>query len=268
MIRSPISPEDAWYDTDANFRACTGSDPLAWQVPYLAETRDSAVLKGRQVGCSTAGAATAIRYARFFPRFLAAIVSPSQKQSAEVKLRARDGLDRLREPLVRDAADIIELANGSRIMSLPGSPKSVRGWSADLLIIDEAAFLEPQTFLAARATVAATGGRTIVQSTPAAPFGPFYELYSSATPAAEATLESGHADPTIRWVSFHVSSEQVSTISGDFLASERAKLSPEEYAQEYLGEFGSPGLGLVDPARLKELTGVASDPADPWAVLR
>jgi phage FluMu gp28-like protein len=161
------------------------------------------------------------------------------KQSSEVKLKAKNGLIRLGEDLVQDSADTLGLDNGSRIISLPGSPKSVRGWSAGLLIIDEAAFLDPETFLAARATVAATGGRTIVQSTPISPFGHFYDLFST---------------PDAGWTKYQVSSEEVSTIAPSFLASEKAKLTDDEYAQEYLGQFASAGLGLVDPERLKELT--------------
>ena len=38
------------------------------------------------------------------------------------------------------SATCITFTNGSRIMSLPGSPNSCRGWSADLLVCDEMAF--------------------------------------------------------------------------------------------------------------------------------
>ena len=39
-------------------------------------------------------------------------------------------------------ASCIRFNNGSRIMSLPGSPSSCRGWTADLLVLDEFAFWE------------------------------------------------------------------------------------------------------------------------------
>lgn len=244
-----------WRDPAYTFREAFGADPLEWQVPYLWDERNLVVVKGRQVGASTAAAATAIRYVRHFPNFLAAIVSPSLKQSAEVKLRAKEGLLRLDETLVQDSSTTLGLDNGSRILSLPGSAKAVRGWSAGLLIIDEAAYLDPDTFLAVRATVAATGGRVIVQSTPAAPFGHFYDLFQAD--------DKG-------WGKYQVSSEDVSTISADFLASEKAKLSEDDYAQEYLGRFSSPGLGLVDPDRLRDLTlkPDAVVDAGPWGRMR
>jgi len=145
----------------------------------------------------------------------------------------------------------VGLENGSRIMSLPGSPKSVRGWTADFLVIDEAAFLDPDTFLAARATVA-TGGRLIVQSTPAGPFGHFYDLWTSRD--------------TDSWGKYTVSSEEVSTIDSGWLAGEKATMTAENYAQEYLGQFTTPGLGLVDPSRLNEL--VAAEKTSVWDKLR
>jgi hypothetical protein len=237
-------------DPEEMFRSANGLDPLPWQRQYLREVLNSLILKGRQVGASTCGATLAVRQARYVPGSLAAIVSPSLKQSSEVKIRASSSqLERLGEVLRRDSATTIELGNGSRILSLPGSAKSVRGWTADLLIIDEAAFLDQDTFLAARATTA-TGGRTVVQSTPAGPFGHFYDLWETT-------------DPT--WAHYRVSSEEVGTIDPSFLARERATLSDDEYAQEYQAEFRVPGLGLVDPASLARIARDVDD--SPWAAV-
>lgn len=256
------------------FRMMTGDDPLPWQETYLPETRDAVILKGRQIGASTSGASKAVRRAACVPRSLVAIVSPSQKQSTEVKERARSHIDHLGLRLLRDSETIIELANHSRILSLPGTAKSVRGWSADLLILDEAAFIEPETFLAARATVAATGGQVIVQSTPAGPFGHFFDLFNEATPVEDAYIEDPdtglrYPDPTIEIVRYQVSSENQPTISDAFLARERATLSEDDYAQEYLGRFAPPGAGLVNPDRLRDLTAKPAITADDfWGALK
>lgn len=238
-----------WMSARELFIHAHGEEPLPWQEPYLKETRDAVVLKGRQVGASTAGSVIAIRRARYYPGSLVLIVSPSMKQSTEVKERSKSGLLALGEHLVRDSQSVLELGNRSRIMSLPGSAKSVRGWSADLLILDEAAFIEDETFVAARATVAATGGRTIVQSTPMGPFGSFYDLWSDTDP---------------RWAKFRVRSDEVPTIDPSFLANEKATMTPEKYTQEYEADFTNPGLGLIDPDRLRELTGDEPDPSDIW----
>lgn len=237
------------------FIHAVGEEPLDWQEDYLRETRDSVVLKGRQVGASTAGSIIAVRRAMYWPGSMVAIVSPSLKQSTEVKERSKDALLALGEHLVTDSSSTIGLSNRSRIMSLPGSPKSVRGWSADLLIIDEAAFLEEETFVAARATTAATGGRTIVQSTPMGPYGSFYELWETEDPS---------------WAKFRVRSDEVSSITQAFLDRERQTMTPEKYSQEYEAVFTNPGLGLIDAERLASLTGEPLIPSagDVWGRIR
>jgi hypothetical protein len=243
-----------WMAARELFIRATGDEPLAWQEDYLRETRDTVVLKGRQVGASTAGSVIAIRRAIYWPGSLVAIVSPSLKQSTEVKERAKDGLLALGLRLTQDSASTLALANRSRIMSLPGSPKSVRGWSADLLIIDEAAFLEEETFVAARATVAATGGRTIVQSTPMGPYGSFYDLWQTEDDA---------------WAKFRVRSDEVSSITPEFLDRERATMTPEKYTQEYEADFVSPGLGLIDADQLASLTrNPPTGAGDVWSRMR
>lgn len=238
-----------WMTAREMFREATGEEPLAWQEDYLAETRDALVLKGRQIGASTSAGVIATRKAKYWPRSLSVIVSPSQQQSNEVRERAKRGILRLGLRLLKDNATMLQLENGSRILSLPGSAKSARGWTADLLVLDEAAFIEDETFLAARATVA-TGGRTIVQSTPMGPFGNFFELWDGGDP---------------RWARFRVRTDEVPTVDPAFLAREKAQLTPEKYAQEYEAEFTTPGLGLIDPDRLKELTG--EERTGPWRIL-
>jgi hypothetical protein len=228
-----------WMTARELFIRAQDAEPLDWQEKYLRETKDTVLLKGRQVGASTTSGVKCIRRAVYWPDSLVAIVSPSMKQSTEVKDRAKQGLIRLGEHLVKDSAGLIQLRNGSRIISLPGSAKSVRGWSVHLLVLDEAAFIEQETFLAARATTAATDGHTIIQSTPEGPFGMFYDVWM---------------DPDPRWAKYRVTSAEVPTISKDFLERERATMTEEEYLQEYGAQFTNPGLGLIDPERLGELT--------------
>lgn len=220
------------------FRQGTGHEPQPWQPAYMRETRNAIVLKGRQVGASTCTGIKGVRKAILIPRFHVGIVSPSLYQSKEVKDRAKLAAERLGEKLVGDSAREIEFANGSRITSLPGSRKSVRGYTFDFLVIDEAAFLDQETFLAARATVA-TGGEQAVQSTPAGPFGHFHDLWE---------------DPDEGWAKYLVRSDEVSTISAEFLAKERRNLSQDEFDQEYGAKFAAAGMGLVDPAELARLT--------------
>jgi hypothetical protein len=217
--------ESASLSPVETFRAAFGFDPMPHQVAYLDDGRDTLVLKGRQVGMTAAASALAIFTARSGPGRDAVIISPSQRQSGEVTVRARLGLRELGEKLPQDSAGLLRLENGSRIISLPGNSRGVRGYAPALVIIDEAAWVADETWTAARPLVSASGGRIAVQSTPGAPVGFFYELATS-TPEG--------------WARIHVSSEEVPTIPKDFLARERASMSDALYRSEYLGEFVSP----------------------------
>ena len=227
----------AALDPAVLFERAFGLVPLDWQRDYLREDRPTAVLKGRQVGASLAAAALAIHTAIHSAGVNAVIVSPSLKQSTEIAGRARIGLRALGARLVQDSSSMLRLANGSRVLSLPGTARSVRGWSARLLIIDEAAYVLPETFTAARALVA-TGGRLVVQSSPADEAGDFYELIEAADPA---------------WARFTVCSDEVATISADFLAAERRAMSPDAYATEYECIFGKAGATLFSAERIAAL---------------
>ncbi len=223
------------------FRHAFGVEPHEWQRDYLREVRPTVVLKGRQVGASLAAASLAIHTAVYTANVNAVVVSPSLKQSAEIATKARVGLYALGIRLDQDSASSLRLANGSRILSLPGTARSVRGWSAKLLIIDEGAFVEGDTFVAARALVA-TGGRLVVQSTPALETGDFYELVEADDPD---------------WARFTIRSDEVPTISAAFLEGERRALSPDAYATEYECTFGKAGATLFSIEQLAGLVEAA-----------
>ncbi len=86
--------------------------------------------------------------------------------------------------------------------------------------------MEPPTFAAARATTIATGGRTIVQSTPGNPVGAFYDMWQADLPD---------------WARIHVRSDEAATINPEELARFKRELSPSEFAQEYEATFAVSG---------------------------
>lgn len=220
------------------FARAFGHPPMAWQRGFLAETRNTVLVKGRQVGATEAASALAIHVAMTKPGSTSAVVSPSLRQSSEVTVRARLGLWSLGETLRQDSASLLRLANGSRIISLPGSARGIRGYSCDLVVLDEAAWISAETFVAARPLVAATRGRLIVQSTPGNPLGEFYELVD---------------DPPEDWHYLRVRSDEVPTITPAFLERERREMTPELYAQEYEAEFAPSGGGLFTTAMVETM---------------
>lgn len=222
-----IAPEEV-------FRKAFGIDPYGYQVEYLQEERAILALKGRQTGFSTAASAKMIHSALYYPNSVAAIISPSQKQSTAITAIARQGLWRMGEQMEQDSESLLRLRNGSRILSLSGSARAIRGYSCRLLVVDEAAYVAEDAIVAARALVA-TGGQMILQSTPAGEVGQFYELWQ---------------DPEADYARFQVRSDQSPSISADWLERERRSLSAWQYAAEYEIQFIGAGASLFDSNRL------------------
>jgi hypothetical protein len=117
----------------------------------------------------------------------------------------------------------MELANGSRIVSLPGKDDAaVRGYSnVTTLIVDEAARVSDALYSAVRPMLAVSGGRMVVLSTPFGRRGWFYEAW--------------HSDEV--WQRVKVTAPDCPRIPADFLAEERKALGPRWYSQEYHCSF-------------------------------
>lgn len=241
------------FDTASDlFRFAFGEEPMPHQTQLMEETRDTCLVKGRQVGASTAVGVLAVHIARTIPQSDVVVVSYSARQSSEIVKRARDTFDALGEKLRQDSTSLLRTQFGSRIISLPGSSRGIRGYAPRLLVLDEAAFIPEDTWMAARPMVAATGGRTIIQSTPDGPYGYFYEI---------ASAEDS------KWLRMTVRSDEARTIAPETLAEQRATLGKDEYAQEFEAVFTNPGLGLISPERLTELT-LADEGSDVWSRMR
>ena len=207
--------------------AASGLHPDPWQEVFLRERPPRALLlASRQAGKSTVTAAAALHEAVYRPPSTVLLLSPAQRQSAELLARVRSMLARLtaRPAVVSEGALSVRFANGSRILSLPGTEATVRGFSADLLVIDEAARVEDGLYQAVRPMLAVTGGRLVALSTPWGRRGWFWEAWSGRDP----------------WHRTKVAGEDVPRISVEFLNEERRTLPSLVFASEYECEFVSP----------------------------
>jgi hypothetical protein len=116
----------------------------------------------------------------------------------------------------------LELANGSRIVSLPGREETIRGFSGvSLLIIDEASRVTDELYYSVRPMIAVSSGRLICLSTPFGRQGFFYEEWIQKN----------------NWSRLKITADQCSRISPEFLDEERKALGPHRFAQEYFCEF-------------------------------
>jgi hypothetical protein len=125
----------------------------------------------------------------------------------------------------------IEFANGSRIISLPGSPDTIVGFSAiSLLILDEAARIKDDLYALVRPMLAVSGGRLIALSTPFGRRGWFWSAWDRCDKAAMR----GESEP---WQRFRITAGQCPRISAEFLAEERMAIGERWFRQEYETEF-------------------------------
>lgn len=205
----------------ARLLIAAGVEPDPWQQELLRERPPRALLLCcRQAGKSTTTAAAALHEALFNPGSLTLMLAPSQRQSAELLRKARTLLNRLAPsvPSTSESTIVLELANGSRIVSLPGKEATIRGYSdVSLLAIDEAARVPDELYTAARPMLAVSGGRLLALSTPYGQRGWFHHAWHGPEP----------------WRRIKITAEQCPRISAEFLAEERRTMSPVAFASEY-----------------------------------
>ena len=202
-----------------------GLDPDPVQANLLTTSASKLLVNCcRQWGKSTTTGLIALHEALYHAPAMIVLISPSQPQSTELFKKIHGAWAKLpgapearQESLTR-----MELANGSRIVSLPGSEKTTRGYSAaTLLIMDEAARVPDELLAAVRPMLATTSGRFFALSTPAGKRGWFYEAWS---------LGEG-------WERVTVKGRECPRISAAFLEEERSALGPMRFSQEYECEF-------------------------------
>jgi hypothetical protein len=216
-------------DPVQTFRAAFGLEPTDYQVALLTDTRSTIFLKGRQCGATQAAGALAIHTARSRPGADALVVSPSQDQSKEITRRSRLGLYELEEPLLQDAAELLRLRNGSRIISRPGNQRAVRGYAPALVIADEAAWIADETYAAIRPLLAASKGRFVAISTPGAKVGWFYTLWED--------------DLRDDWLRLKLPATDNPLIDPAFLQGQERELGEDAFRREYLCEFSAGAFG-------------------------
>src|ERR1035441_6131572 len=120
-----------------------GMPPDSWPGRLLRSRAERVLLLcSRQSGKSTVTAAMALHEVLFRPSSLVLLLSPSLRQSQELFRKVTDFRNRIGVPIpvVEESALRVELKNGSRIVALPGTEETVRGFSGvRLLVVDEAA---------------------------------------------------------------------------------------------------------------------------------
>lgn len=189
-------------DPAAFARDALGFDPDPWQARVLQSSGRRLLLNcSRQSGKSTTAAALALHQAIYHPGSLILLISPSLRQSGELFRKVVAHLRTLEhEPSLTESNRLsLALENGSRIVSLPGSEGTIRGFSGAALIVeDEAARVDDALYYAVRPMLAVSGGRLILMSTPFGKRGHFFETWHDGGPGMGARRDTGDAVPAHR----------------------------------------------------------------------
>lgn len=228
-----------------------GMKPQDWQARVLRSTSDRLLLNcSRQAGKSTIASLLGLHCAVYEPGSLVLILSPSERQSKELFRKCLVAYRSLGRPVPSEAENrlSLELENGSRVVSLPGTAGTIRGFSnVAMLIIDEAAQVEDDIYLTVLPMLAVSGGRLIAMSTPFGRRGWFYDAWQSDG-----------------WEKIHVPADQVAHIRPEFLAEARASMGSWWFRQEYDCEFMDAATAVFGSEDIEKLF---SEEVEPWTDL-
>ena len=206
-----------------------------WQLRYLSDIRKKIVLNcSRQSGKSTMTAVKALHMAIHTPKSMTLLVSSTLNQSTELFYRLKSILKDLGKDAPRTVVDnktSLELVNGSRIKCAPDTD-NIRGITADLVVLDEAAYINKAIMSVVSPMLLTTNGQLVVISTPAGKTGLFWDVYN---------------DPNYSRYSIPVTdiprlqtSEKLEMLQGEL-----TNLGSRIYGQEYLCQFLSDLEGSV-----------------------
>ena len=231
--RKNIRKDAGVVDAVTFARTQLGFLPDAKQMEVLQSNAKRGILNcSRQWGKSTVTAAKAVHRAYTRPGCTVLVASPSERQSAEFLRKAAVMVRKLR---IRprgdgDNATSLLFPNGSRIIGLPGTHETSRGFSASLILIDEASRVRDDVYDALRPMLAVEDGDLWMMSTPAGQRGFFYNTWA------------GNED----WFRMSVKATECPRIRAEFLEGERAGMVSSVFEQEYMCCFHGDGTEYFD----------------------
>lgn len=202
----------------------SGFKLMPYQRKFMKDTSKRIVfVSGRQVGKSTVVALKAIWRAWCYPDQTILVIAPTLRQSEIVFKKIKNFIlreDFIASDLKRLTMHNIDFKNGSSIHCLPAVQENIRGYTADMVIIDEAAYVSEDVFAAVEPALAFKDGTLILLSTPYTPEGYFYKAWTSPG-----------------WSKYHVPTSKNPYITKDWIEKYKISHTEIEFRREILGEF-------------------------------
>jgi nucleotide-binding universal stress UspA family protein len=207
-------------DDPVEFALSLGVVPDPWQAQVLSSQHPRKILCcGRQTGKSTVAAILALHKALTNDASTVLVVAPGERQA---KLLFSKALALYRKagyplPAHSERRTGLELSNGSIIEALPAVERTTRGYSVDLLVVDEGAAVPDMDYHGILPALIATQGEQVLLSTPRGRRGFFHELWFSDDD----------------WQRVMVRSNEVSRIKPEDLEVFRSTMPEQFFQQEF-----------------------------------
>ena len=206
-------------------------EPFEYQVNFMDHDSDrKAFVSGRRVGKSRTASWLALWKAITYPNAEILVTAKAQRQSMElfnqIQSEMRNApLSESEWGVVRSTRTEINFDNGSRIIALPvgRDGSNIRGYGSqeNMIIVDEAAFINDSIFQEVLSPMMAVGGGTfILLSTPFGKKGFLYEQFNNP-----------------KWYTMQVPSSANPLVDDEFIEEQRENLTNTQFKQEILGQF-------------------------------
>ena len=198
-----------------------------WQESVLATQGNLILRSGRQVGKSEVISEKCARYALENENKTVMVIAFVERQALLIFSKILNKIHRESPYSIMGGVDKptkhkITLKNGTEIYCFAAGETGygIMGYTIDLLIADEAAFINEEVWNSVIPTLAATEGIIWLLSTPKLKEGFYWDCFDD-----------------VDYANFHESSEDCPHITKEFLEKQKKRFSKGQYAQMYLGEF-------------------------------
>lgn len=220
-----------------------------WQEDVLAAEGNIVVCSGRQVGKTEIIAEKTARFISSHAYKKVLIISVTEMQAENMLVKIVLHLNDIDSRMIckgkdRPTKHKVRLKNGSFAMTKAVGQYGLGalGLTMDVVVPDECAYLPETIWASITPMLLTTGGSLWLLSTPNAQEGFFYQAYTN---------------PVYGFKCFHVNSEEVAAARPEpqrsimlaYLEREKARMSPMQYAQQYLAQFQEE-LGQLFPDEL------------------
>jgi len=199
-------------------------NPFPYQAKLLKDNKKRLVAcMGRQSGKTTTIAIKAIHFALTNEGVTILITSPSLRQSMIMFNRIHNLIytNPTRNQVTRATRTIIQFKNQSQIIALPASENLLRGYTAHMIICDEAAFMPEELITnVIFPMISTTNGYAIFLSTPWGRNHFFYRAFMNPN-----------------YSTHRVKSTECPLIKKEFLQEMQRNMTEDAFKREYLAEF-------------------------------